>query len=216
MAFTEIDMKTWPRAAEFRFFSQHAATELSVTAEVDVSRVLDVCHGKGVKFTPAFLWIVTSQINREPAFRMGMKDGKLGFHDELHPVFPLFHEDDKSLSNLWIQYDPDFVAFNKDYQWILETYGQEHRFFARRDKMMPENHFVVSYMPWLKFTNFSSHNLSDKPRYVPNVEWGKYTAGADGKITMPLSITVHHAVADGWHIAQFYKNVQAACDAFAL
>lgn len=215
MSFTEIDMKTWPRTAEYRFFSQTSPTALSVTAEIDITHFLAVCHETGVKFTPVFLWIVTTQINREPAFRMGMKEGKLGIYDEVHPVFPLFHEDDKSLSNLWLEYKPDFADFYKDYQWVLETYGQERRFYARRDKVMPENTFVASYMPWLKFTSFSSQNLNNAPRYMPSVEWGKYTTGADGKTVMPVSITVHHAVADGWHIANFYENIQVDCDSFA-
>ena len=209
MSFTPIDMKTWRRAAEFRFFSVTAPEEISATATVDVTKL----RAQNVKFTPAFLWLVTDCLNRQPEFRMGVKDGTVGFFDAIHPIFPSFHEDDKSLSNLWVAYQP-FDAFLAEYTRVTETYGNDRRFFARRDAFMPENTFVASALPWLDFTHFSAHNLkTDAPRYSPSVEWGRFTE-TDGKTTLPVSLTVHHAAADGYHMAKFFEDLQAGCDTF--
>ena len=212
MSFTPADMKTWPRAAEFRFFSMNAAMEISATVTVDVTHLREICRERNVKFTPVFLWLVTDCVNRQKEFRMGMKDDVPGFFDEIHPLFPAFHEDDKSISNLWVAYQP-FPAFLAEYTRIVETYGDVRRFFARRDAFIPENTFVTSMIPWLNFTHFSAHRLGNTPHYTPLVEWGKFTE-TNGKTTLPVSFTVHHAAADGYHIAKFFEDLQAGCDTF--
>jgi len=212
MSYTEIDKKTWRRATEFRFFSTVAAAEISATVTVDVTHLFNVCREKNVKFTAAFLWLVSDGVNRQEEFRMGMKEEKLVLYDAVHPSFSIFHDDDKTMSNLWVSYQP-FPAFYAEYCRVTETYGKEKRFFARRDAFTPENTFIASSFPWLNFTHFSSHNLNNAPRFFPSVEWGKFTE-ENGKRTMPVSFTVHHAVADGYHMATFFSDLQEGCNTF--
>ena len=38
------------------------------------------------------------------------------------------------------------------------------------------------------------------------VTWGKYYE-CDGKIIMPVTLQIHHAVADGYHCAKFYEDI---------
>lgn len=40
----------------------------------------------------------------------------------------------------------------------------------------------------------------------PRSNWGKYVT-RDGRITLPVTLTVHHALADGLHISRFYENL---------
>ena len=45
------------------------------------------------------------------------------------------------------------------------------------------------------------------PYYFPSVEAGMiYESG--GKLLLPLSITCHHAAADGYHVKQFLDALQ--------
>lgn len=40
----------------------------------------------------------------------------------------------------------------------------------------------------------------------PRISWGKYVT-RDGRTTPPVTLTVHHALADGLHISRFYENL---------
>lgn len=215
MEFTEIDMKTWPRAQEFRFFTQMMPNEFSITTELDVTALLRRLKEKGIKFYPAFLWLVTRELIKQPEFRTTIKDNKLGYYDTLCPLFPVFHDDTKTFSSLWLDYTDDFAAFYRDYEDVVAKFGDSKRFLARRDKFMPENTYVISSIPWLNFSHFSVHNLGNKPYFLPTVDSGKYVE-KNGRLMMPVSLTCHHAVADGYHFSVFFDGLQKSFDSFEL
>ena len=52
-----------------------------------------------------------------------------------------------------------------------------------------------------------------KPYYFPSVETGRFEQ-REGRLLKPLSITCHHAAADGWHVQQFLRAWQEGADAF--
>ena len=49
---------------------------------------------------------------------------------------------------------------------------------------------------------------------APVVTWGKYEDEGD-KTLMPLTMNIHHAVADGFHLSRFFNEVQELIDSFA-
>ena len=62
------------------------------------------------------------------------------------------------------------------------------------------------------FNSFSLHNHGIKDYYVPSFEAGGFAETAGGKINMPLSVTVHHAVTDGYHLKVFFDELQRMMD----
>ena len=40
----------------------------------------------------------------------------------------------------------------------------------------------------------------------PRSNWGKYVT-VNGRTTLPVTLTVHHTLADGLHISRFYENL---------
>ena len=56
-------------------------------------------------------------------------------------------------------------------------------------------------MPWIKFTSVSHARSFSHADSVPKISFGKMTEVA-GKKLMPLSIHVHHALMDGYHVGQ--------------
>ena len=41
----------------------------------------------------------------------------------------------------------------------------------------------------------------------PRISWGKYIT-VNGRTTLPVSLFVNHALADGLHISQFFQNLE--------
>lgn len=74
-------------------------------------------------------------------------------------------------------------------------------------KTPPSNHYIISCIPWFSFNGLSMQLQNAKNYYAPIFEAGGFTQ-TDGIIIIPLSITVNHAVIDGYHIKIFLEELQ--------
>jgi chloramphenicol O-acetyltransferase type A len=68
-----------------------------------------------------------------------------------------------------------------------------------------------STLPWLDFTSISHARDFSRDDSAPRITFGKITE-TDRRRTMPVSIHVHHALADGLHVAQFIDHFQKLLD----
>ena len=211
--FTPIDPAAWKRVQIFHYFSRMAPTGYSLTVQLDVTNMKASVKRAGMKFFPAYLWLVTRTLNRQEEFRMAEKDGQLGWYDHLTPLYASFHEDDKTFSLMWTAYEEDFRAFHAAYLRNQQAYGENHGILSQPDQLPPPNAYTVSCAPWIPFTHFAVHSYGKQPYYFPSVEAGRITL-TSGRLLMPLSITCHHAATDGYHVARFLEELQADADCF--
>ena len=65
MNFTPIDLQNWPRGQMFYYFSKMAPTGYSMTVNMDVTELRHTLQDAGLKFFPAYLWLVTRNLNRQ-------------------------------------------------------------------------------------------------------------------------------------------------------
>ena len=115
MAFTPIDLQRWPRGQVFWHFAKMAPTGYSLTVELDVTEVLRRTKERGLKFFPVYLWLVTKHLNNQMEFKIAEKDGQVGYFDTLTPLYASFHQDDKTFSLMWTEYDDDFDDEDLDF-----------------------------------------------------------------------------------------------------
>lgn len=208
--FTPIDMQKWPMAETFHYYTRMAPTTYSVNVSMDVTILRKTMKGRGYKFFPAYLYLVTRAIGKQQELRMAVKDGIIGYWDNLSPAYPQFHEDDRTVSLLWTEFDDDFFIFYKNYIDDTAKHGNSHGILS--SKGIPSgNAYVISCIPWFTFNSFSLHNHGIKDYYFPSFEAGGFTENK-GHIIMPLSITVHHATTEGYHLKVFFEELQYAFD----
>ena len=212
MQFTPIDLQTWPRGQMFWYFSQMAPTGYSITVEVDITGLRRVTKEKGIKFFPAYLWLVTRNLNRHTEFKCAVKDGAVGYYDTLTPLYATWHEETHTFSFLWTEYSESFWEFYQAYLSDQREHGGNPGILAK-PKLPPENAYTVSCIPWVEFQHFAVHSYENKPYFFPSVEAGKFRR-EKGRVYMPLSLTCHHATTDGYHISQFLQDLQRDMDAF--
>ncbi len=211
--FTPIDLSTWKRGQIFYYFARMAPTGYSLTVQIDITRMKNALTQKGRKFFPAYLWLVTKLLNEQEEFRIAEKDGQIGCYDFLTPLYAVFHEDDKTFSLMWTEYNEDFDVFYKNYIRNQQQYGAQHGILAQNNMLPPPNAYTVSCLPWVSFQHFSVHSYENKPYYFPSIEAGKFVK-QNNRLLMPLSITCHHAATDGYHISLFLERLQSEADQF--
>ena len=207
MKFTPINLQDWPRGQMFYYFSKMAPTGYSLTVNMDVTVLRKALKKEKLKFFPAYLWLVTKNLNKQTEFKIAEKDGILGYYDVLTPLYASFHEDDKTFSLMWTKFTDSFQEFYHAYLNNQERFGDVHGVLSQPQTAPPENAYTVSCIPWVSFTHFAVHSYENKPYYFPSVEAGKFIEEND-RILMPLSITCHHAATDGYHVNSFLESLQ--------
>lgn len=211
--FNRIDVESWPRAQMFHYFTEMVPTGYSLTVELDITEFKKRLRDKEIKFFPAYIWLVTKVLNKQSEFKIANVDGELGYWETLTPLYPHFHEDDKTISFMWTEYSDDFEVFYNRYLENKELYGDTHGVLSQPHIMPPLNAYTVSCIPWLEFKHFALQSFGNKDYYFPTIEAGKYFERY-GLLIMPLSITVHHATTDGWHINGFVEELQRGMDSW--
>lgn len=172
--FTPIDFNTWPRRELFYYFSKMAPTGYSLTVNMDVTKLRRTVKVAGVKFFPAYLWLVTRCLNERPEFKCAVKDGQLGYYDTLTPLYATMHPETHTISLMWTEYCESFPEFHRRYIENQEQYGDHHGVLSQPG-VPPENAYTVSCIPWVNFTHFSVHSYEKKDYFFPSVEAGKWT-----------------------------------------
>jgi chloramphenicol O-acetyltransferase type A len=206
-----IDLDRWPRREHFQYYRDTIKCSYSLTARLDVTELVQYAKERGLRFYGCFLYAVSRAVNEQEEMRMMLdQTGAPGLWDEVHPNFTVFHPDDHTFSDLWTEYHRDFGAFYQDFVQTVERYGASHGVKGRPGQ--PANFFCISCVPWMDYTGFSSQSVGE-PALFPILTFGRYTR-TEGRDTLPLTLTISHASADGYHAAQFFQSLQALLTAF--
>jgi chloramphenicol O-acetyltransferase len=205
-AFHTIDFDSWDRKQYFYYFTKMLPTGYSISVEVDITNTYTLIKKQNRKFFPAYLYFASKLIAEQQEFRISYLDGELGYYEVLHPSYACFHQDDKTMSNMWTEYNPNFQIFYKNYMEDQNNFAKNHGILAKPE-MPPKNNCMIGMLPWVEFKSYSPLPYANSNYYFPVIQAGKFFE-REGKKMMPLSITVHHAVADGFHVSLFLEKFQ--------
>jgi chloramphenicol O-acetyltransferase type A len=196
---------TWSRAKTYNYFTEMVTTiTYSINVTMDVTILRSTLKSKEIKFFPTYLYLITRAIGKQQEFRMALKEGVLGYWESLTPYYPVFHDDDKTITFLSTEYDEDFRMFYKRYIVDVEQHEKRHGIMSSKAS---SNNYIIACIPWFTFNSLSMHLQNAENYYAPMFESGGF-AEKEGVTTMPLSITVNHATIDGYHIKVFLKELQ--------
>lgn len=209
--YRKIDLETWPRREHYRYYREFLKCGYSITARLDVTEAVAFARVQKKRFFGCFLYAAARAVNSMDEMKMmTAPDGTPGIWDEVHLNFTVFHEDDKTFSDLWTAYDPDFETFYREWERVVETCGDCHGIKGRPGQ--PPNFFCISCVPWLDYTGYSTHTVGE-PALFPIITFGKYTEEA-GRLTLPATVTIAHAASDGYHTSQLFRRIQERLDDF--
>lgn len=204
--FHKIDLKKWDRSQYFYYFTKMLPTGYSISVNIDVTNTYNRIKSKQRKFFPAYLYVASKIISEMNEFRVASLNDELGYYEVLHPSYAILHKDDNTMSNMWTEYDDDFDTFYKNYMNDQNKYGDNHGPMAKTE-MSPQNSFMIGMLPWIEFSSYTPVPFVPMTTYSPILQGGKFFEKDNRKI-MPFSITVHHAVADGYHVGLFLEKFQ--------
>ncbi len=206
--YTTIDLDQWSRGNLFKSYIDNMRIVMSLTVDMDVTRLVSFTKRHDLKFYPAMIWVVSKVVNAHDEFKYSWSDGgDLIRWAYISPSYADFHKEDESFTKLVTQFSDNLFAFHARFMADKEAYRDRRGFVPNQ----PPNFFDVSCLPWVKYRHFDVHVFDEGKFLAPVVTWGKYEPEG-GKTVMPLTMNIHHAVADGFHLSRFFLEVQELID----
>ncbi|WP_338661000.1 chloramphenicol acetyltransferase [Paraclostridium sordellii] len=204
--FNKINLDEWNRFQYFYYFTKMLPTGYNISINIDITNTYNMIKRLGKKFFPAYLYVSSRVISEHEEFRIANLDNELGYYEVLHPSYSAFHNDDKTISSIWTEYSSNFEKFYNNYMEDQDKYANNHGIMAKSE-MSPQNSCMIGMIPWIEFSSYTPVTYAPINNFFPVIQAGKFFE-KDGRKMMPLSISVHHAVADGYHIGLFLEDFQ--------
>ena len=213
MNYKVIDRESYYRKDVFRHFSQDCKCSVSLTARVDVTELAAWSRKTGTKFSLNFLYLLSRVLNSREDYRMGYlwQTDELICYDVIHPTQYVFHEDTETCTPVYTVYSPDYEVFYAGALRDLEQAKQTREYGL--DAAGHPNWFDASCIPWLSYDALHLELPDGYLYFAPIVNWGRYREEG-GRLMMPVSVRLNHAVADGYLVAKVFLLLQQEIDAF--
>lgn len=200
-----VDLETWPRREHYQLFKALDHPFFTVTVEVDLTDWLAAIRAAGLPFYPSLVHQVTAATNAVEALRTRMRGDTVVIHDRIDVSFTVPWREE--LFNFCtVAFDPDLTTFLANCEpAVARARTAPHLLLdeAHRDDMI-----YVSSAPWFAFTGLTQVGDAKSGDSFPRVAWGKLVE-RDGRSHVTMNIQLHHAVADGLHVARFLDHLQA-------
>lgn len=212
--FKPIDTNSWKRKPYFDHYFNQIRCTYSITINIDITNVLSFKDRNKVKLYPLLIYVISKAVNKYEEFRTAINDrGEIGVWETLSPCYTVFHKDSESFSNIWTEWNDDLNLFLSNFEQDSKRFGQIDRIDAKPNT--PANVFPISSLPWTTFTGFNLNIFADGTYLLPIFTYGKYFKDGN-RYLIPLSIQVHHAVCDGFHVSRLINEIQQECSNMAL
>ena len=198
-----IDIDSWNRKQQFEHFKDFADPYFSVTIPFDVTKAYQSAKQRSISFFARYLHDCIKAINAVENLRYRIVDDKVVVYDTIHASATLVRPDN-TFSLSFINFDSDIDAF------INNLEAEKKRVRETADFYPPVNGLDCihcSALPWINFSSNKEAN-SGEPDSVPKLAFSKTTRNVEGNLIMNVSIAVHHALVDGYHVGLFSEAFQ--------
>jgi chloramphenicol O-acetyltransferase type A len=198
----KIDLRTWERAAVFDFFRTFTEPLHGVCIRVDCTATYRYAKDQGLSVFLSLLHRALAAAQQTENFRIRIVDGEVWRYRQIHGDSAV-DRPNGTIGFAYYRFHPDLDAF------VHEAVPEVQRVRQRNDlELSPVQNLIhFSVLPWFDFSSISHARNFAPDDSVPRITFGKITE-TEGRRTMPVSIHVHHALADGLHVAQFVEHFQ--------
>ena len=117
----------------------------------------------------------------------------------------MFHEDTETCTPVYTEYFEDYEQFYKGAVSDVEAAKNTREYLL--DAENHPNWFDASYISWLSYDSMNVELPDGYLYYLPIVNWGKYRE-ENGRLMMPLTVRLNHAIADGYLVANVYRLIE--------
>lgn len=202
-----LDIENWNRKGHYSYFKGFDYPHFSISGYVDITEFSRFIKEQGSSFFLSFLYASTKAANGIEEFRYRIRQDKVVIHDKVDPSFTVM-TDKEVFGFCNASYTEDFSDFYRSTAEAMERARGES---SIEDEPGRDDLLYITSIPWISFTGMS-HPIDIKHTdSIPRISWGKYFE-ENGRVKLPLSVQVNHALADGVHVGKYLNDIQELLD----
>ena len=200
----KIDLDTWERKELYTFFKEFDEPYYGITTDLECSGAYAYAKSAGISFFLYYLYLVLKAVNRTEAFRYRIEGDELFLYDVIDASSTIDRENGP--------FGFSYIPYVKELDIFLEQATEEVKRVRGEDRLISnefgENIIHFSALPWIQFTSVSHPRQFGTDESIPKITMGKYFMEGE-RMMMPVSAYVHHGLADGLHVGQFFETLQS-------
>jgi chloramphenicol O-acetyltransferase type A len=201
-AYTPIELETWERRSVFELFSKYSEPYHGICVRVDCTESFHYAKENGLSVFLTLVHRSLAAANQVENLRTRIVDGQVWLYRRIHGGSAVGRENG-TIGFAHYPFHPNLQEF------VREASLKVERVKGRNDLERHPTQDLIRYsvLPWLDFTSLSHARDFTRKDSAPFITFGKITE-SNGRRTMPVSIHVHHALADGLHVAMFVERFE--------
>lgn len=201
-----LDLETWSRRELYQFFIDYDNPHFNVCCPVDVTRLIELVRQRSdLKTSLAIHYFALRVANEIEPFRYRLKDDGVFVYDVINGGTTVLLPNE-SFGYAYFEYQRDFDKFVRDMGQAVDEIR------TGTGPLKPTQRDDVIYhttLPWMSFTSFAHARKKGRGDSVPRLVFGKFTE-ENGRLMMPISVEVHHALMDGLIVGRYFNQLEAA------
>ena len=206
--FDIINLENWKRKDLFRFFQQYDNPTWDLISDVRITPFYNAIKETDSSFFLSFLYMATQVCNSIEEFRYRIDgDGNVRRYQVVHPGSTILYDNGT--------YGYGYFTFHSDFRQFVHDAQQELEFQKERQNVDPKDddlaRIYFSPIPWVSFSGFRHPFRAGGNLSIPMIVFGKHYE-RDGDRFIPVGLTLHHGLADGYHAGLFFSRLQEKMD----
>lgn len=203
-----IDIDSWHRKELFHFFQHYDYPTWDIIADVSVDKFYHATKEAGASFFLSFLYVATQVANSIDAMRQRIDEkGNVIEYNVVHAGSTILY-DNQTFGFGYFHYQDDFKKFMLDAEMEFEN-QKNKKDLDPKDEDLARLYF--SPIPWISFSGFRHPYKISANHSIPLIVFGKHTEKKKERL-MPVGLTLHHGLADGYHAGLFFNRLQEELD----
>lgn len=205
-----IDIATWERKPNYEFFLSFQNPTISITSEVECGGAKARAKAAGQSFFLHYVYAVLRAVNEIPEFRYRIdSEGRVVYFDTVDMLSPIKIKENGRFFTVRFPWHENFEAFYTKAKSIIAAIDPNGDPYTAEQKGGKEllDVILLSATPDLYFTSLTCTQEHRHGSNYPLMNAGKAIA-RDGRLIMPIAMTIHHGFVDGHHLSLFYKKVE--------
>ena len=202
-----ITIDQWERKEHYNFFSDFQEPFFGVTVNMDCTIAFQKSKSEGRSFFLYYLYRALKAANEIENFRYRIVDGQVYLFDQVN-ASPTIDRPNRTFGFAYLDYVTKETVFYKKAKEEIEHVRHTTNLLPSTSG---ENVIHFSAIPWIDFSSISHARCYGRQDSCPKISFGKMTERADSRV-MPVSIHVHHGLADAYHVGLFVYRFQKLLD----
>ncbi|MCM1990756.1 chloramphenicol acetyltransferase [Oceanirhabdus seepicola] len=202
-----VDIENWKRKSHYNYFKQLDYPHFNVCGNLDITKFYKYIKEKEQPFFISMLYAATKTANSIKEFRYRIRKNEVVEHENVSPSFTVMSEDEV-FGFCAVKFMDEFNIFKANTSKEIEKTKNN---ILLDDKAGRDDLIFFTSIPWVSFTSVTHPMHMSPVDSIPRIAWGKYFE-ENGRIKLPLSVQVHHALIDGVHVGKYFNALQEMID----